>query len=266
MQPDTDQPRYESAHCDTHGEYQRLVLDGAMPGWDGTVHEFAVRGSCPKCKQSRVNAEREAADALEKASRVLARDRMLKASGVPARFASATFDGYRVASREQQIAVGTCRKFATDFPRFRESGRSIVMSGLPGTGKTHLGCAIVTTVIEQHGMTARYATVSDMLRRIKETYNRDSIARESDVIADFVGVDLLVLDEIGVQNGTEHEKTLMFEVLDGRYRQLGPTILISNLTAQQLEDFVGQRVMDRYHECGTVLAFDWPSHRRRAAA
>ena len=73
--------------------------------------------------------------------------------------------------------------------------------------------------------------------------------------------DLLILDEIGVQIGSEHEKLLLFDVLNGRYQQCRPTILISNLSGSDLEAYLGQRVMDRYRECGAVLAFDWNSYR-----
>lgn len=53
----------------------------------------------------------------------------------------------------------------------------------------------------------------------------------------------------------------MFEILNGRYQELRPTILISNLNTDALESLLGQRIMDRYRECGSVLAFDWQSHR-----
>ena len=60
---------------------------------------------------------------------------------------------------------------------------------------------------------------------------------------------------------TEAFCTSCHEMRDNVYQELKPTILISNLNTEELEAFLGQRVMDRYRECGSVLAFDWPSHR-----
>jgi DNA replication protein DnaC len=106
-----------------------------------------------------------------------------------------------------------------------------------------------------------FGTVASLLRHIKATYAKDSQRTEQDAIDDLLRPDLLILDEVGVQVGSEHEKLLMFEVLNGRYQELRPTVLISNLDVAELEAFLGHRVMDRYRECGSVLAFDWQSHR-----
>jgi DNA replication protein DnaC len=104
-------------------------------------------------------------------------------------------------------------------------------------------------------------TVLSAIRHIKDTYRRDSDRSESQAIDDLVAVDLLILDEVGAQVGSEHEKMLMFEVINERYQQLRSTVLISNLTREELSEFLGDRVMDRFRESGAVIAFDWKSHR-----
>ena len=89
----------------------------------------------------------------------------------------------------------------------------------------------------------------------------NSAESEQGVIDRLIEPCLLIVDEVGVQVGSDHEKLLMFEVLNGRYQSMRPTILISNLSVDELETFLGHRVMDRYRECGAVLPFDWKSHR-----
>ena len=49
------------------------------------------------------------------------------------------------------------------------------------------------------------------------------------MVAGFIRPDLLILDEVGVQFGSETEKMILFEIINGRYEQLKPTIVISNL-------------------------------------
>ena len=119
----------------------------------------------------------------------------------------------------------------------------------------------MNTVINQHLGSAAFGTVAAFLRRIKSTYSKDSQSSEQRAIDELLRPELLVLDEVGVQVGSEHEKLLMFEILNGRYQELRPTILVSNLNTEALESFLGQRVMDRYRECGSILAFDWQSYR-----
>ncbi|MNL75123.1 DNA replication protein DnaC [compost metagenome] len=73
---------------------------------------------------------------------------------------------------------------------------------------------------------------------------------------------MLVLDEIGVQHGTDTERMLMFSILNERYNQMKPTILISNLAREPLEKYLGERAFDRMREGGgRMVVFDWESYR-----
>lgn len=251
--------RTERAECATHGAFDQRVLQP----WAGAP---AIRSRCPACESEKAAAAAEESKRQETAMRKVRAESLLAQSGIPPRFRERTLDGYRCEGRGQKTALGVCRRFADDFEGQCERGSSLVLVGGAGTGKTHLACAVASAVIRSHLATARFVTVSDMLRSIKETYRRDSAACESDVIASYINCDLLILDEIGVQVGSEHEKLLLFEVLNGRYQALAPTILISNLPPVELETFLGTRVMDRFRECGFVLKFDWDSYRGRAAA
>ena len=74
--------------------------------------------------------------------------------------------------------------------------------------------------------------------------------------------ELLVLDEIGVQFGSDAEKLIMFDIINERYEAMRPTILISNLALSGLSEFVGDRIVDRMKENGgKLMVFDWESHR-----
>jgi len=80
---------------------------------------------------------------------------------------------------------------------------------------------------------------------------------------------LLVLDEIGVQYGTDGEQTILFDVLDRRYRDLKPSILLTNQDKAGFKQYIGERVFDRLTETSKWVAFDWQSYRataRREAA
>lgn len=252
--------RTEQANCDEHGPYESTVRCFFSD------KDRAIRSGCPQCAEiarvKREDRERQRAEA----ERAFIADRLIGSSGIPARFADRTLGSYAATDRGQKFALTVCKRFVDDFTEQAKIGRSLVMTGEPGTGKTHLACAVARAVIESYGVPAKFVTVSDMLRCIKETYRRDSDVSERDVIERYSRVGLLVVDELGVQIGSEHEKLLLFEVLNARYQELLPTILISNLSADDLEEFLGHRVMDRYRECGVVLAFDWASYRGSKAA
>lgn len=249
------------ALCATHGPYVAKVTTFHV-----TDKPTVITSRCPTCReeaQAAEDARKQAEAAAERNRRVAG---LFGRAGIPPRFADRTFDGYRTDGRGQKLALSVCKAYAEAWPEKRAGGASLVLTGSPGTGKTHLACAVASHVVQEHLSAVLFVTVSAMLRAIKETYRKDSERTEQDVINRLCEPDLLIIDEVGVQVGSEHEKLLMFEVLNERYQSMRPTILISNLSVDELEEFLGHRVMDRYRECGAVLAFDWDSYRGRAAA
>jgi DNA replication protein DnaC len=186
-------------------------------------------------------------------------------SGIPARFREKRFADYQHTTPAQRTALVMCKSFAEKWPDIQSKGGSLVLTGGPGTGKTHLACAIGLHVAESFFAVPVFVTVYEMLRTIKSTYSRNSETTEADAIAMFSSTpDLLILDEAGVQVGSDHEKLLLFDVLNARYSNMRPTVLISNLSADDLEAYLGHRVMDRFRECGNVISFDWQSHRGKS--
>lgn len=252
-----DEPTEAPAVCDTHGAYTAKTIR-----FDGRP---VITLGCPTCSAARkAEAEAEKAEQDRRNEQAGKRQRieyLLGRCGIPPRFADKSFDNYTPANPAARVALTAARKYAEAFDSQSRQGRSLVLAGGPGTGKTHLAAAIGQHVIREFQGAVLFGTVSQALRRIKDTYRKDSEQTESDVLQTMTDCDLLILDEIGAQIGSEHEKQLMFEILNERYQGMRSTILISNLNATELETFLGHRVMDRYRECGVVLAFDWASHR-----
>lgn len=239
------------ALCPRHGAYEARNIMGRV--WS----------SCPACvaeeAQARAEHERQQAQAaLEDRHR-----RMLAAVRIPARFELCTFDNFVADTADKRHALTTVRDYAE---RFDDAGpQSLVLSGKPGTGKSHLAGAVLRHLMARH---VRYITCLDMIRAVRETWRRDSPKTESQVLDYLGGLDLLVVDEVGMQYGTDGEQTIVFDVLDRRYRDMRPVILITNQDRDGFKAFVGDRVFDRLRETARWVAFDWPSYRgqvRRAA-
>lgn len=145
-------------------------------------------------------------------------------------------------------------------------GTSLLMCGKPGTGKSHLAAAMAQAVIKQ-GRSAVYTSVLRAVRSIKDTYRKDSDITEQAAINAYVLPDLLILDEVGVQFGSETEKMYLFEILNGRYESLKPTIVITNLSPSEVSAYLGERIVDRLAEGGGgTLVFDWESYRSKVAS
>jgi len=221
--------------CEKHGDYE------AKP-WQGFGGRTFYTG-CPVC-DAELKAEQEQEEKAEKERMYYNR---LSCSGISKRFINCTFDNYKPVSEKA----------------IKEAGTSLVLCGRPGTGKTHLANAMAISLINQK-TPVTYTTSFKMMARIKATYSKhDAKESESCAIDALTKVGMLIIDEVGVQFGSEAEKVLFYQIINGRYDNVLPTVLISNLTARELEQFIGERCFDRLKEgAGAILSFDWDSYRK----
>ncbi len=73
---------------------------------------------------------------------------------------------------------------------------------------------------------------------------------------------LLVLDDVHDMAFTEFQGRTMIGLLNDRYNDERPTVLISNdAGTEQLAKRLGSTLIDRVKERGAVIVFDWPSFR-----
>ena len=123
-------------------------------------------------------------------------ERAVGRSGVPRRFLDRTFENYLAATPGQHQALAVCRAYADGFEETRRRGGGLLLLGGPGTGKTHLACAILARVIHA-GHTGLFLTVSAALRIIRDAFSPRGQRSETEALALLTAVDLLVLDEVG---------------------------------------------------------------------
>lgn len=236
--------------CQKHGPYTGTLLFGRL-------------SACPSCVKEDLASSAQQSAKEQAAARREARNRAtVYNSGVPDRFKSKTFDDYEAETEKQQWVLKVCRAYAARFDERFAVGGGLVLCGKPGTGKTHLSTSICNHLTAQ-GRSALFASVMTAVRRVNETYQRGSTETMQQALARFFEPDLLVLDEVGLQRGSDNEYLVLYEIINGRYERVKPTILISNLDEAAMTQFVGDRVMDRMREGGgVVLAFDWESKRK----
>jgi DNA replication protein DnaC len=244
----------KKAQCERHGLY---VTSGVR--WPKGREIWT---QCPTCRAERV-AEEQAA--REQRAAELAKADMeakLQQTAIPARFAGKSLDNFNADSEAQRYALTVARDYLENFDARAKRGEGLIFSGMPGTGKSHIAGAILQGLLPRRvGM---YTTCMGIIRAVRGTWRRDSDRSESEVLSTLREVPLLVVDEIGVQYGTDGEQTILFDVLDGRYRDMQPTILLTNQDRNGFKQFIGERAYDRLTETSRWVPFDWPSYRTQA--
>jgi len=238
------------ADCWIHGEFQSRNLFGSI--WS----------RCPACENDLRASEQAEKDERERVEKLRRWESKLGHSGIPERFQNRTLDSFVADSEHKKRALDFSFEYALMFGQKAENkGRSALFVGKPGTGKTHLAAGIGLALMEQ-GYSVLFYTVMRAIRRVKDTWIRESKESESEAIAALVMPDLLILDEVGIQFGSETEKLILFDILNERYEKRRACILLSNLSIDEVSAFLGERVIDRLREDGgEVIPFTWESHR-----
>lgn len=249
----TEEPRQEL--CIAHGDFQSRNVFGKV--WT----------KCPACSAEMAEQDRLAAEQKEREQEAQRWRRRIGGAGIPDRFMDRSLRLYEAETEGQKRALAFAEAYAENFDEAMKTGRSAVFIGKPGTGKTHLAVGIGLRIMHRDGRSVMFSTVMRAIRRIRNTWGRNADESETDAIGALTSVDLLILDEVGIQCGTENEKLLIFDVLNERYERRLPTILLSNLGLEDVKQFLGERVYDRLREDGgEVVTFDWESHRGKVAA
>ena len=89
----------------------------------------------------------------------------LKKCGLSDVFKKKTFESYKTLTTSQIAAKHKSLKYCKgDF----QNKKSIILSGRCGTGKTHLGIAIMLNLIEQ-GVNCRYVEYNNMIISLKQS-------------------------------------------------------------------------------------------------
>ncbi|MGG2141092.1 ATP-binding protein [Symbiopectobacterium sp. RP] len=187
---------------------------------------------------------------------------LMEECGVGRRFASASLDNFNLTNNAAQEVLNACTQFVNEWGLIYENGSNLLMIGRPGTGKTHLAVAIMRGLMENYETDVYMTTAQRVIRAMRDSWRQNSERTEYDVIGFYCEKELLVIDEIGMQHGTDSERLLVSEIINTRYERMLPCILISNFTRDELDGFLGYRAMDRVMESVSVLPFAWDSYRR----
>ncbi|HEY0288035.1 MAG TPA: ATP-binding protein [Pseudomonas sp.] len=260
-QPRVISNEYVTEECPQHGS----VLRRDVEQFDGTD----LRMPCSRCRWDALHREprdSELYKAAAAAKRAELINTLLIGSGITPRFRDCTLDNFNTDGDQAKVrALATCETYVDRFEDNYRDGRSLILSGNVGTGKTHLGSAMAQAVVRQYRAKAVIVSIAEIVRVAKGTMTKGATYDERDVIEELAGADLLIVDEIGAQRGSEYELGILHEVIDRRYQLVVPTVVISNLLVDDLKAYIGERALDRLRQGGgKAVGFTWESARWHA--
>lgn len=207
---------------------------------------------------------------MTKAMQTLANSRSNRDADVAAKFnqTNAQLDSAflplrHAAKTSNELQGDQWRQLLVKLSKVSGTGFLVAIVGPRGTGKTQLGVEIIRKFAARFpDRTSRYATAMDIFVDLKDTY-RSQGTREKDVRYRYASYGMLVIDEIHNRSDNNWEQMMLNDILDIRYRQMLDTLLLGNIKADQLQDYLGPTIADRMRETGAVEKAVWKSWRQR---
>ncbi len=138
------------------------------------------------------------------------------------------------------------------------------MVGPSGCGKTHLAAAIANYCLASN-RPVFYITVPDLLDHLRSSFNPNSDMPYDEFFEQVRNTPLLILDDFGAQSSTSWAKEKLDQLLNHRFNNQLPTVVVSIVPTEELEERIRTRLtassLCQIYEIGEKLsalfAFSW---------
>lgn len=142
-----------------------------------------------------------------------------------------------------KIVIELCKRYVDGFSQ--TSGKSMLLVGKAGLGKTHLSTAVAKAVIEK-GFDVVYETAQNILADFEyERFNR-SYGDTSAVRTDkYFECDLLIIDDLGTEVANQFTVACLYNVINTRLNNSKSMIVSTNLSQKEIIDRYGERINSR---------------------
>ncbi|EES9740253.1 ATP-binding protein [Escherichia coli] len=225
---------------------RRLAPQGAVPPYR-TVEEW---------REWQLAEGRKRSEEINRLNHQVRVEKILNRAGIQPLHRKCSFGNYRVQNDGQRHALSQAKSIADEL---MTGCTNFVFSGKPGTGKNHLAAAIGNRLMAK-GRSVIIVTVSDVMSVLHDGYDNGQSGEK--FLQELCGVDLLVLDEIGMQRDTRNEQVTLNQIVDRRTASMRSVGMLTNLNHAAMSTLLGDRVMDRMTmNGGRWVNFNWESWR-----
>jgi DNA replication protein DnaC/uncharacterized protein (DUF433 family) len=166
---------------------------------------------------------------------------------------------FALQSTLRESVIGSC--LGLDFVT---EGRSLILHGKTGRGKTHLAVAIGYRAI-QNGFETLFTTAAELIEDLSNASKRGNL-QES--LTTYTHPHVLVIDEVGYLTYGPDAANVLFHVVNDRHLRKRPMIFTTNKPMNDWgkvlhDEDMAAAILDRVLERGRFIHLDGPSGRTR---
>lgn len=160
--------------------------------------------------------------------------RVEERAGIPPLYRHASFDNFvipgtenPIARREMTTVLLAVKAFVRDFPNEHRPG--LLLTGDPGTGKTHLAIAALRAIVEKCGFDALFFDYQTLLDQIRSGYDPSSNSANKEAYRSALDIDILLLDDLGTHRPTDWVEDTVTSLITHRCNHRKALIATTNL-------------------------------------
>ena len=211
---------------------------------------------CP-CQCEKERQEQEAAEQEAQRRRQAVAD--LKHKG----FTDPAMRGWTFANDNGKCPqMKHARFYVEHWEQMKMENIGYLLWGGVGTGKSYFAGCIANALMEQE-VAVRMTNFALILNDLTASFEG-----RNEYITRLCRAPLLILDDFGMERGTEYGLEQVYNVIDSRYRSRKPLIVTTNLSLQDLQhpqDTAHARIYDRLLEMCAPICFSGENFRRATA-
>jgi len=146
-------------------------------------------------------------------------------------------------------ALSAAKNFVNDCIQ-NPYGLGILFTGPVGSGKTYLAASIANELMESN-LAVLFLVVPDLLDELRATYKSE--VNELDLLDTARTIPILILDDLGAHNYTDWTRNRLYSIINYRLNEQLPTVITSNLSLDEMEDYIGVRTTSRIIQSSRIF-------------